>query len=96
MRIRVNGVEITLPAAGATVYMEDSSGIEAVEMSSEDALEVLLASVRSQASKQADVDGLMYGRVWKLLDPRGDLSQHIGPGWMKEITERVVRSGVLR
>lgn len=96
MKIKVNGVEIRVPEDGARVYLEDGKGIEAVEMDMDDAVEVLLAAVRKPAEKLGDADAIAFGRVWKLLDPNGQLSDSIGSGWMREICERMVKAGVLK
>lgn len=95
MKIRFNNVEFTVPD-NAPVYFEAADGVEAVEMDADDMMEVLLAAVRKPAEKLGDASEIAYGRIWKMLDPDGQLSDHIGPGWVKDIAERMVKAGVLK
>lgn len=96
MKIKVNGVEIRVPVEGARVYLEDGKGIEFVEMDMDDAIEVLCSAVRMPAQKLGAGDDISYGRIWKMLDPEGHLSDVIGAGWVREICERMVKAGVLK
>lgn len=88
MKITINEVEINLPAT-AKLCIEDP--IESVEMDLDDAQEVLLAAVRKVATK-INPESTEYGRFWKLIDPDGELGKFCGPGWVKEIVERLVKS----
>lgn len=96
MKIKVNKVEIQLPVEGGKLYVEDMKGVESAEMDVDEAIEVLLASVRKPAEKMGAAVPIAYGRIWKLLDPTGTLAEHIGPGWVREICTRMVKAGVLR